>query len=204
MTVSTNEVLEVIIEATLADGTIVQNRKHFLTSFAAPLSDSTVLNAIKTWVETLYAYVATYVPSTTALEQGTVVVKEWNESEGFWETARNVGTYTPLDTFADATDELPNQVAAFVVGHTLRPKTKGRMFVFPFGEDSQDHGALVAGAITALANFATQYMTDQAIGADLLASIVVRELVNAKYEIQSTHYDDILGTQRRRRRGQGI
>lgn len=204
MSVDTNEVLKVVIECALDDGTICQNVKHFLTSFAAPLAESVVLNAVKTWVETLYGFIASQIPATTDLQQGVVDVVEWNATESFWETVRNVGVYNPLDSFASIDDELPNQCAAFVVGHTIRPKSKGRIFCFPFAEDTQDHGELNAAALTALGNFAAQYMADQAIGGDLLASIIVRQAVNAKYELQSVSFGDIIGTQRRRRRGIGI
>lgn len=204
MPVSDGEFLRLAINGSLDDGTKVMNRKTWLCQFTTQQTDAAVLNALETWVETLYAFVASQIDGDAALEQCNVDVIEWNAVDSIWEVARNVGVFTPTDTFANASDPLPNQCAAFVIGNTTRPKTKGRLFLFPFGEDTQDHGILGAGALTALGNFATQYITDQTIGAgNVLISGIVREFVNFWYSFQSVVYDDVIGTQRRRRFGVG-
>lgn len=204
MTIQNGDILRVTINGTLSDGTKVQNRKTFMADISVPLADSIILIAIDTWVETLYGYVASYIPTSTDLEQGTVDLIEWNAVDSIWEVVRNVGVYSPLDTFSAADEGLPNQVAPFVVGGTLRPKTRGRLFVFPFSEASQAYGILVTAALTALGNLATQYILDQAVdAAGYLRSGVVRENVDAWYEFQSVEASDVLGTQRRRRKGVG-
>jgi len=203
MSVANGDFLHVVIEGQLDDGTIVQNRKRFLCQLASPLSDAVVLNAVKTWVETLYAFVASWISSTVDLQDGTVDIIVWNAVESFWEVTQNVGIYSPLDTFAGPNEELPNQCSAFVIGNTGRPKSKGRMFVFPFVETSQDHGILVAGALTALGNLAAQYITGQPISADNLQSGIVREAANMYLQFLTVSYGDVIGTQRRRRLGIG-
>lgn len=204
MSVSNGDILHVVLEGSLHDGSIVQNRHRFKAQFAAPISDATVLTSIKGWVETLYGYVASYIPITTDLRDGTVDVIAWSDPLGRWEVTQNVGIYSPIDTFSPATAELPNQCSAFVIGNTSRPKSKGRMFVFPFTNVSQDGGVLVAGALTALGLLAADYILDDTIGADVLLNGIVRETENTWLDFLSVTYSDIIGTQRRRRRGIGI
>lgn len=205
MPVQDNEILRVTIQATLDDGSIVQNRKTFECDFADTQSDSAVLAAVDTWVETLYAYVASQIDADAELDQGTVDVIEWNPTLEIWEVARNVGVYSPLDTFAGTTDPIPNQCAAFVVGNTIRPKSKGRIFVFPFTETEQNHGVLISTALTALGNFAAHYILSQGVTTgNVLLSGIVREAANQFYEFLSAEYGDVIGTQRRRRVGIGI
>jgi len=203
MSVANNDILHVVIQAQLSDGTIVQNRKRFLALLASPLSDATILNSVKTWVETLYAHPATWVMQSTELDDGTVDIITWNAAESFWEVTQNVGIYSPLDTFANVGEALPNQCAAFVIGNTARPKSKGRCFVFPFGETSQDHGILVGGALSDLGDFAAQYIADQAIAGDTLQSGIVREATSDWLGFITASFGDVIGTQRRRRVGIG-
>lgn len=204
MPVYDQEILRLTIRAELDDGSKVMNRKTFKADFDAQQTATAVLNALETWTETLYAYVASYVPNTCELTTCNVDVIEWNATESLWEVARNIGTFLPTDTFSSVGGALPNQVAAFVIGTTVRPKTKGRIFVFPFDEPSQDGGVLISAALTALGNFAAQYILDQTIGTgNTLLSGIVRETVNQWYEFQAAKYGDILGTQRRRRKGVG-
>lgn len=203
MSVENGDILHCVIEAVLNDGSIVQNRKRFKLESAITQPDATVLNAVKTWVETLYAFVASEIPVTTDLDDGTVDIIAWNAIDLVWEVIQNVGIYTPLDTFADVGHALPNQCAAFVIGNTSRPKSKGRIFMFPFGEGSQDHGVLSPPALGAVANFATQYITSQPIGGDNLISGIVRETTPDWLPFSTVSFDDIIGTQRRRRFGIG-
>lgn len=204
MSVSNGDVLHVVIEGDLPDGTIWQNRKRFQVSAAAPISDANVLNAIKTWVETLYAYIASHIPSTTNLRDGTVDVIGWNPTAGIWEVTQNVGVYSPLDTFSGAVQELPNQCAPFVIGNTSRPRSKGRIFFPPVSENDQDGGILSAACLANMASTAAQYISDQPIGADTLISGIVREAFNQWLAFQTVAFDDLIGTQRRRRPGIGM
>lgn len=204
MSVSNNDILHVVIEGVLEDGSIVQNRKRFKVEAAAPLSDAVVLTSIKAWVEILYGFVASQVPQTAVLADGTVDVIAWNPVSSLWEVTQNLGIYSPLDTFAGTAQELPNQCAAFLIGNTARPKSKGRLFVFPFDEASQDHGRLEAAALTALGNMAVQYILDQGVSGDALLSGIVRETANEWLDFETVSFSDSIGTQRRRRRGIGI
>ena len=56
MSVSPGDIVRITINGSLADGTKVMNRKTFRADFASPQSDANVITALKSWVETLYAY----------------------------------------------------------------------------------------------------------------------------------------------------
>lgn len=204
MSVSHGDILHMVIEGKLADGSIWQNRHRWQVDAPAGLTDAVVLNAAKTFTENLYAYIASQVPGTAALQDGSVDVIAWNPTDSKWEIIQNVGLFSPLDTFANASDELPNQCSAFVIGNTSRPKSKGRMFAPPFGEDTQDHGILTSTALTAMGLYAAQYIINQAVGSDWLMGGIVREAVNQWLGFQSVTYGDVIGTQRRRRLGVGV
>lgn len=204
MSVADGEIVRATLQAILADGTIVQNRKTFMMSAAAPVSDVNVRNAIKTWVDTLYAFLGTEIPVGTEMEPADITIVVWNGTAGQWETDRNLGTYTPLDAFANASEQLPNQCSAFCVANTVLPKSKGRIFAYPFGEDRQDHGVLIAASLANLVLFAAQYITDQPIGGDELLSGVVREAADVFLGFTTVQANDVIGTQRRRRFGVGI
>jgi len=204
VSVSPNDVISVVIEAALNDGSIVQNRKRFKLESAVTKSDAEILNAVKTWVDTLYAFFGSYINQDVSLEDGTVDVIAWNPATSIWEVIQNVGIYSPLDTFASLGDELPNQCAAFVIGNTSRPKSKGRLFAFPFSVGTQDEGILTSAVMVAMANFAAQYITYAAVGGDSLVSGIVRETVDQWLPFLTASFNDVIGTQRRRRRGVGI
>jgi hypothetical protein len=203
MSVANNDILHVVIEGVMGNGTIVQNRHRFKASFASPLSDSVVLNAVKTWVETLYAFPGSQISVNTSLADGSVDIITWNAGDAKWEVTSNVGLYSPLDVFADVNEVLPHQCAAFIIGNTSRPKSKGRHFVFPYCEDTQAGGILTTAALTALGNMAAQYILDQPIASDELISGIVREAANEFLPFTSATVSDYIGTQRRRRFGIG-
>lgn len=204
MSVQPGDILHVVIEASLGDGTIVQNRHRFKLDAPVPHSDAAILIAVKNYVETLYGFVASQIKTAVELEQGTVDVIAWDGVSSSWEVVQNVGIYSPLDTFANTNDVLPNQCAPFVIGNTSRPKSKGRCFLFPFSEDQQNHGVLESAALTAIGLFAAQYIASQAIAGDELDSGIVREAVNQWYQFTTASYGDVIGTQRRRRKGIGM
>jgi len=130
---------------------------------------------------------------------------EWNATDSFWEVVRQVGFFTPGITYTNGVDPLPNQVAAIATFPTFRPKSRGRKFLPPFGEDQQDAGILNSTALTALANWATDALADVVVssGNELLTG-VPREAADVFLTLASYVVTDILGTQRRRKPGVGV
>lgn len=204
MAVENGDIISVDIKATLDDGTKVLNRKTFEASFENAQTSTAVLAAIELWVEELYGNLVTCIPAQTTMDVCEASIIVWNATEEKWETSISLGQFTPTVTFTGAGDQLPNQCAAFVIGKTYRPKSKGRIFAFPFDEGTQEHGELLPAFFALLGDFAVDYLADQVISAgNLLLSGIVRVAVGEFWDFISAEANDIIGTQRSRRFGVG-
>jgi hypothetical protein len=200
MPISDDEVVRCIIKGELEDGSKVMNRKTWKASFESDVTAGALLSSLELWVEELYGNLASQVTGGVTMDTCDVYVIEWDETEGQWLVARSIGTFDPSVTFSNNSDPLPNQCAPFMLGVTQRPKTRGRLFTWPFGEDTQDHGILNSGAITALGDFLVDYLADVTISAgNDLVSGVVREAVDQFWPFTGGEVSDIIGTQRSRR-----
>ena len=205
MPVSDAEIVRTVIKGTLDDGSSVMNRKTWKADFESDVAGGTLVTKVELWVEELYGEVAADIDANVVFELCDVFVIEWNAVTEIWEVARQIGSYTPSVTFTNIADALPNQVSAFLIGETERPKSRGRFFVFPFGEDAQDHGEITAGVLTHLGNMLVDYIGDIEITANHeLISGIVREGVNLFLPFAAGAVNDILGTQRSRRFNVGI
>jgi hypothetical protein len=206
VSIDDGDYLKVDIECELQNGTICQNRFYYLADFASgPAADADVLDDLETRMEVMYGYVDGHITNGTTFGDMVVSKIEWSVANSQWEKVSQVGIRQPTITCANANDELPNQCAAVCVAKTVRPRTMGRKFLPPYGEDQQDNGVLVAGAVTALGSFTTSYIADVPVsGSGDLRPGVVREGVNAWYTFTSGSANDTIGTQRRRAPGRGI
>lgn len=203
MTVSNGDVIKLVVEGLLEDGTIAQNVFYLLAELAAPQADQSVLNALETWVESAYAEVLGAMVDDLTFNDIVADVIEWNVDK--WETTYHIGTedvdLTPTSTF----DAFPNQVAPFATFNTIRPKSKGRKFLFAFADDTALGSYLTAGTVTAIVDFATEVLTTIVLGPfNELVPGIVRTGVNQFLEFQSAVVTNVVGTQRRRRPGVGI
>jgi hypothetical protein len=204
MTVGTGTHIEAIVEYTLDDGTIAQNGFTFKAEFAADQTDAAVTSSIESWVEAAYNNLSTYLPDTMSFNLSVVNQLTWQEADQIWKKTREIGEITPTITRSATLDELPNQVSAVVTYTTERPKTRGRTFLPPFTEPAQDQGNLVSAALADVVDFVGDAISDKTISAgNILRRVVIREAVNASYDILSGIAASILGTQRRRRQGVG-
>jgi hypothetical protein len=148
---------------------------------------------------------SSYLPTTMTQRVCWVDVIEWNATTEEWEVTRKVGYFTPTIGFNDAAEPLPNQSAAVAVFPTFRPKTRGRKFVFPFGEDAQDATFLVAAALGALADYAADVLADIVIGPLNELNTGVASTVTGSFQAFDTGIvTNVLGSQRRRRPTVGI
>lgn len=115
-----------------------------------------------------------------------------------------IGYFTPTISMVNASDELPNQCSAFVTLYTSRPKSRGRKFVIPFGEDTQDGTYLTAAALTDMTDFADELLDNVVF--DVLEYFVPgipREAVELFLDFTTAVVTNLLGSQRRRRPGVG-
>jgi hypothetical protein len=203
VTVSNGDILKVVIEFNLPNGTIGQNVYYFRAQLAAAQADQTVLNNLETWVEALYANLEPQIVSSVTFNDMVVDVVAWDGTK--WETTYHVGTEDLDITPTSAAEALPNQVSPFATFNTERPKSKGRKFCAGFGETSTVGSILAAGALADMVAFATDALDNIVIGLfnDLIPGIV-RKGVNEFLDYLSATVTNVVGTQRRRRPGVGI
>jgi hypothetical protein len=202
MSVSLDEVVRTTINFTLADGTQFQNVWHHRKIGASSWSDANIVTAIQSWADSLYDGLQNRVevgitPQLCSVDKVAFVVSEWEVTE-------NLGTFAITFTGSDANQPLPNQCSAFITYKTIRPKTVGRKFLFPFTEAYQDHGIMTGTLVTSLTTFAAAGLADIYLGPlDDLEPGVPRTGVDAFYAFTAAVVTNLYGTQRRRRPGYG-
>jgi len=204
MSVDPNDILKVTMEVTLGDGSIAQNVYHFYAATLGVYGDSTITDAIEDWIETAYNELSADLVDTITQNVCTVQKVVWDGVLGKWVVDALVGYFTPTIVYNNASDPLPNQVSAFATFQTARPKSRGRKFLFPFGEDRQDATILSAPALADMADFAADVLTAIFLGpANNLYPGVVRAAAAEFLGFDVGIVTDLLGTQRRRRPGVG-
>lgn len=202
MTVSNGDVVKAVVTFTTTEGNQIQNTFHWEASFTSDQEDLTVINAVSAWLADMYDEMAgQYNPELDDPDIELDIV-EWNGT--FWETVQRIGEGVLGTNFTGLGEILPLQSAPVINRRTAKPRSRGRCFLPPMGEDTQEKGELSAAAIAA--------MTDAM--AYLLADIVVagvNELVPGVASVKWTtflpvinaFFNDVVFTQRRRRPGVG-
>lgn len=205
MAVSNDDILKVVMEVLLEDGTIAQNVFWFVAELAAQQSDASVLTAVETWIEALYSDGSSYLPSSMTQRVCWIDRMAWDPGESKWVKEYFVGYFTPTIGFNDINEPLPNMSAPLITFPTSRPKSRGRKFIFPFAEDAQDATFLIAAALTALTNMADEALDDIVLGPlNELIPCIVRVAADTVLKFDTAIVTNVLATQRRRRPGVGI
>lgn len=203
MTVSNGDIIKLVVEGLLDEGSIVQNVYYLLAELAAPQADQSILNALETWVESAYGNLTVEMSNTVSFNDIVADIIEWDTDH--WETTYHIGT-EDIDTVPAGTgDPFPNQVSAFATFNTTRPKSKGRKFLFPFDEGGALGSYLTSPAVASIVDYAADILTTIVLGPfNELVPGIVRSGVNEFLEFRSAVVTNVLGTQRRRRPGVGI
>jgi hypothetical protein len=198
MTVSNNEIVKAVMEVELPDGTIAQNTFHFLAQFTGDQTDVDVVAGIMDWLETAYNYVDSDIVDEVTVNPCAVNVIQWVTDK--WEIARFIGIDTPDIEFASGAEMLPNQIAPYIVRPSTRPKSRGRTFLYGFGETETTGSYLNAEAMEDLALFAASIITGiEVTPNNYLYPVIVRSVANLWLGLYDAVANDIVGTQRRRR-----
>ncbi len=202
MTIVAGDILRTSINFSLADGTQYQNVFHHKRTGVGILTHAQHITAITSWAQDMYNEIITIVSDDVVEQLSYVDRVDFVVDQ--WEVVENIGTFTPTFNPSNVQEALANQMSAFVVFKTTRPKTVGRKFLFPMTEQHQDAGILSSTAVDALvlwANDAVNNITIQVL--DYLVPGVPRVGVNAFYEFYVAIVTNLMGSQRRRRPGTG-
>lgn len=204
MAVSDGDILKTTFEVTLDDGSIAQNVYYHRADLLFPLTDAAALSGIEIYLENAYTQLTAELVNTINQNLCTLQQIEWNSGESIWEVTRLVGYFTPTIVFNNATEGLPNQSSAFATFLTLRPRSFGRKFIMPFGEDRQAGTYLISAALTAMADYADDVLTAIPIAAlEYLIPGIPRTGVELFLDFTGAVVTNVLGSQRRRRPGVG-
>ena len=204
MAIVDQDILRVSVNFELADGTLYQNIYHWIRDGTDPISDANHIAGIKAKVETAYDDISQLV-SDDVVEQLCFVDRvAFNEIVDEWRVVENIGTFTPTWVAAGGTEGLPFQTAPYVYFKTIRPRTIGKKYLFPFLETMQTNTILSAPAITAMTAYATELLIDIVLGGDATLAVgVPRTGVQSWYNFLVAVVQDVVGTQRRRKPGVG-
>ena len=202
MTVVAGDILRTSVNFTLGDGSLFQNIYHHKRTGVGIIGDASHVSVIEFWVEAMYGEIDDIVSDTVNEGLCSVDKVEWVVDT--WEVVENIGTFTPTIGFSSVAEPLPNQMSAFVVFKTNRPKTVGRKFLFPFTEAEQSSGILSGGTVTKVVAYADDAVNNLTLQVgDYLVPGVVRTGVDEWWEFYVAIVTDLMGTQRRRRPGYG-
>lgn len=204
MSVLDGEVIKAVLEFVLADGVIIQNVLHFLATFLTTQTDADVLDACEQYGEDLYSEIDAYIDQNVSVNPMTVHVVVWDGVEGEWVTDRLVGLADPTIVFTGATDPLPNQNSAVLVGNTARPKSRGRKFMAPFVEVAATGSSWNPTVLVDLGLALAHYLADELVTAgNNLSPGVPRASADTFLEFSDGAVNSVVGSQRRRKPGIG-
>jgi len=204
MTVQAGDVIKVVVDQTYPGGWSCQNVFYWLLPEGSDeMADSTVLGAVTNKIEAMWEELELFMKSTYTMDSVSIVVVEWDETEGKWETVRTVGSY-PLDvTFAGTTDLMPPYVTAFLTGFTNGIKTRARKSLSGIVEGAQAIGVPGGGTLTALGLWAAEWLVDVVLPDNNELQAVVVNKLGQIWNVVSVVLGDRLGTQNTRKFGIG-
>lgn len=203
MTISDNDVLKVVVEFTTAGGEKFQNVLHYIADFATDQADVDVVTDLADALEIAYDELAPDISS--SLDDPTIAVDvvEWNVDH--WETVQTVGEAILGTTLNNSSDKLPFQCAACVVRRTSKPRSRGRIFLPPFGEDTQAGGTFTAATMSDVADFLLDLLAAIVMSAgNELVPGVPSEVLGVFLPVLAGFANDTVRTQRRRVKGVGF
>lgn len=203
MTIVLNDILRCTIEMSLGDGSIVQNIFHHQRKGIGIISDASHIVNYENWAEAMYAEIAGMIKNDVVMGLASLDLVEF--VAGKWTVTGHIGVFTPTFTPTGVGDMLPNQSSAFVTFPTARPKTVGRKFLLPFEEAWQAGSFLVAGAVTDVVAWADDAVNNITIAAplDYMVPGVPRTGLDQWEPFTLAVVTNLLGSQRRRRPGEG-
>lgn len=204
MAIVDQDILRVSANFELGDGTQYQNIWHCIRDGTDVYTDQQHIDAIELKLEAAYADIASMVPTDVTEQLCFVDRVAFDAVESDWRVVENIGTFTPSFSPAAGTEGLPFQSSAYIYFKTIRPRTVGKKYLFPFLETFQTDTILSAGAVTDVAAMATEILTAIVLGGDATLTFgVPRTGVNSWYNFLVAVVSDVLGSQRRRKPGVG-
>lgn len=202
MTVSNGDIVQVVVDFTLPAGHHIQNKLVFEADFGADQTDVAVIAALNTYIGNLYDNMAGLFVNSLDDPDIFVDLIEW--SIDHWETVQRIGEGIAGTNFNNGSETLPLQCACVGVRRTSKPRSRGRVFIPPFGEDTQQAGILTGPTMADVTDFLDDLLTAcvVVVGSELLGG-VASDKWGIFLPALNAFANDLVRTQRRRVPGVG-
>jgi len=161
LTVLLNDVVRVVAEWDIPDGTIAQLVYHYLVTAGTSATDLAVLGAIITQLE--LAWVEIDQDVNVAVLGSTLDISVWDFTLNQWD-GKAQGVLLSADG-TDVTNMLPHGAAALVKMFTVSLRRQARKYVMGFTETGHSAGTFDAPTLTALALFGNALNNNVTAGA---------------------------------------
>lgn len=203
MSVEDGDVLQAVVDFLTPGGNHMQNKYTWLASLASSQSEAAVITAILAALDILYTEMNADI--STVFNDPDCYIDKIAVVGDQWEVSENVGEGI-IDTSFASTDEIvPFQCAPYFCGRTARPRSRGRKFILPFGEDRSSGSGLIAGAVTDLTDAATEYIDDIDLGSgNTLIPGIASTVTLTFWPFVGAIVANLIGSQRRRVPGVGF
>lgn len=208
MAVSDGDVIKVVQEILMPLSVEGANVYYWQLDDPTPDNPSTaqILSALLTRLQALYGAIDQNIVTDYEFPVFTAERVEWDGTK--WETVENLGEGLTNEAGEAVTNAVPHGVAAVVTATTSRPQTRARKFLPGFQNIDVVDSEWAAGALTALSNFSTAWMTDQAVVGNAFLVPVVTSVAGPTagtvFALVTGIVAGISGYQRRRKPGVGI
>lgn len=203
MTVSNGDVIQAVVDFITSGGNHFQNKFTWMAEFGEDRTDVQVVSAIVSWAGDFYDEMAAEI--LPDIDDPDVYVDKVEWETDHWEVTEEIGEGIAGTTFTNGSESLPHQCAACLVGKTDRPRSRGRKFMPPFGEDRQAGGVFIGATLTALAAALVEYLAPVSVfGVDTLEPGVASKVTGTFLPFVAGLVTDYARTQRRRTPGYGV
>lgn len=200
MAVATGNIFRVVVHWAMPEQVDANNVLGLICA-SGSCTDAELLTAVAAWLTTAFGYLQGAMHNQVDLADARVVQVVWSGAE--WITNRVLGTVMPTFAATDANDMLPHAVSPHVTFNTLAPTRKGKVKLTGFSEVQQADSILLAGAATAMGNFASALLTPLSPGSASCNYVVLGDDGQARNSTGAL-VRGIVGSQRQRRPGVGI
>lgn len=206
MTVGVGDVVRVVAEWDIPDGTIAQLVYHFLGVSGTTATDAQMATAIESALTTAWAHIKAHISD--EVTGSTLEFYLWDFILNRWD---GIATVQSIGQDGDSVGEmLPHGAAALVKMFTDAARRQARKYIMGIQEGVCIDGTLTAGALTSLALFAADLDNDVVAGGltssfgtfntDPASPLFETFAVSAGANVA----EGIMAYQRRRRPGTGI
>lgn len=203
MTISTGDILRLVLTYLWDDGNVVQNVYNaVVTGGGGPWDDDDIMGDFANWHGDMNDELTSFLASELSGSQKIGYVYDAIDDD--WD---EIATQNMVKEFTGATDELPRGAAALLNARTTDPDTNGKKYIGGTIEGMLENGLWSAAMLAALVGYGGEWVTafvGPASGADYTPGI---------WSPTNTVFTAMSGTviiptmpayQRRRKRGVGI